>query len=130
LPAIEVVGSRIDKWNIRIIDTVADNASSSVFVLGGTPKKLGDFDARLCGMVLERRGEPVSVGAGAACMGHPLNAATWLANTMSKLGTPLRAGDVVLTGALGPMVEVSPGDVLEARIFGLGSVRAAFGEQS
>lgn len=130
LPAIEVVGSRIAAWNIRIVDTVADNASSSVFVLGGTPKKLADFDARLCGMVIERRGEPVSVGAGAACLGHPLVAATWLANTMATLGTPLRAGDVVLTGALGPMVEVAPGDVLEARIHGLGSVRAVFGESS
>lgn len=130
LPALEVVGSRIAKWDIRIVDTVADNASSSVFVLGATPRQLGDFDARLCGMVIERRGEPVSVGAGAACLGHPLVAAAWLANRMSALGTPLRAGDVVLTGALGPMVEVAAGDVLEARIEGLGSVRAVFGESS
>lgn len=130
LPALEVVGSRIDKWNIRIVDTVADNASSSVFVLGGTPTKLDAFDARLCGMVIERRGEPVSVGAGAACLGHPLVAAAWLANTMMAAGTPLRAGDIVLTGALGPMIEVSPGDMLEARIQGLGSVRAAFGASS
>lgn len=126
LPAIEIVSSRIDKWDIGIVDTVADNASCGVFVLGGTPRKVGDFDPRLCGMVLERKGEPISVGAGAACMGHPWLAAAWLANVMVRAGTPLRAGDIVLTGALGPMVVPAPGDVLEARIEGLGSVRACF----
>ncbi|HEY1609316.1 MAG TPA: fumarylacetoacetate hydrolase family protein [Paraburkholderia sp.] len=126
LPALEIVGSRIANWNIGIVDTVADNASSSAFVLGNQPVKLDTFDARLCGMVLERRGEPVSVGAGAACLGHPLNAVVWLARTMVQRGTPLRAGSVVLSGALGPMVAVTPGDVFEARINGLGSVRAVF----
>lgn len=124
LPALEIVGSRIANWNIGIVDTIADNASSSSFVLGGRPVKLDAFDPRLCGMVLERRGEPVSVGAGAACLGHPLNAVVWLARTMAQRGTPLRAGSVVLSGALGPMVAIEPGDVFEARINGLGSVRA------
>jgi 2-keto-4-pentenoate hydratase len=126
LPALEIVGSRIAKWNIGIVDTIADNASSLAFVLGGQPVKLDAFDLRLCGMVLERRGEPVSVGAGAACLGHPLNAVVWLARTMAQRGTPLRAGSVVLSGALGPMAAVTPGDVFEARINGLGSVRAVF----
>jgi 2-keto-4-pentenoate hydratase len=126
LPAIEIVGSRIARWDIRVVDTIADNASSGAFVLGMTPRRLDQVDLRLCGMALFRSGEPVSVGAGAACMGHPLNAALWLARTMAKAGRPITAGDVVLTGALGPMVAVRPGDVLEARIEGLGNVTAAF----
>jgi 2-keto-4-pentenoate hydratase len=130
LPALEIVGSRIADWNIHITDTIADNASSSAFVLGNTPRKLSEFDVRLCGMVLERRGEPVSVGAGAACLGSPVNAVLWLARTMSRLGTPLCAGDLVLSGALGPMVAVQPGDCFEARINGLGSVRAVFANHS
>ncbi|MCP1119404.1 2-keto-4-pentenoate hydratase [Robbsia andropogonis] len=126
LPAIEIVGSRIENWNIRIADTIADNASSSAFVLGTSPKKLSEFDLRLCGMVLERRGDPVSVGAGAACLGNPINAVVWLARTMASFDMPLRKGDLVLSGALGPMAAVTPGDIFEARINGLGTVRAAF----
>lgn len=126
LPALEIVGSRIAKWDIRIGDTIADNASSCAFVIGSSPKKLSEFDLRLCGMVMERRGEPVSIGAGAACLGNPINAIVWLARTMATLGTPLKAGDLVLSGALGPMVPVTPGDIFETRINGLGSVRAVF----
>ena len=127
LPAIEIVDSRIADWNIGIVDTVADNASSGLFVLGSSPVALGPLDLRLCGMVLEKNGEPVSFGAGAACLGNPLHALGWLATKMAAVGAPLGAGDVVLAGALGPMVAVAPGDHVEARIDGLGSVRVRFG---
>ncbi len=130
LPAIEIVDSRIKDWDIRIVDTVADNASSGLFVLGTTPVPLAELDLRLCGMVLEKNGEPVSFGAGAACLGNPLHALGWLAVKMAKVGRPLGAGDVILAGALGPMVAVAPGDGVEARIEGLGSVRVRFGKEA
>lgn len=126
LPAIEIVDSRIKEWDIKLADTIADNASSGLFVLGETPVPLSQIDLRLAGMVLERGNEIASLGVGAACLGSPLYAARWLAKTMFRAGRPLRAGDVVMTGALGPMVTAKPGDVFDARIAGLGSVRAFF----
>ncbi len=126
LPAIEIVGSRIANWDIRLADTIADNASSGLYVLGSRPVKLDAFDIIGCGMLMERRGDQVSVGAGAACLGNPLAAAVWLADMMAQVGSPLQPGDVVMTGALGPMVVAIAGDVFEASIEGLGRVRAAF----
>ncbi|MEJ8839885.1 2-keto-4-pentenoate hydratase [Ramlibacter sp. AN1133] len=126
LPALEIVGSRIANWNIRFVDTVADNASSAAYVLGSSPRKLSEFDLRMCGMAMTLRGEPVSTGAGAACLGNPLNAVLWLARKMARVGSPMRAGDLVLSGALGPMAAVKPGDIFETRINGLGNVKAVF----
>ncbi len=130
LPGIEIVGSRVRDWDITIVDTIADNASCGLFVLGTTPRKIEDLDIRLCGMTMLRQGEPISTGAGAACMGNPLNAMVWLADTMVSIGQPLQVGEIILSGALGPMVQVNPGDVIEARISGLGTVRAVFSQEN
>ena len=120
--AIEIVDSRIADWKITFADTVADNGSSAFFVLGKDRKKLAGLDLKTCGMALEVNGDVASLGAGVACLGHPLNAAAWLARSLATQGTPLRQGDIVLTGALGPMVAIKPGDHIEAAIGGLGTV--------
>jgi 2-keto-4-pentenoate hydratase len=119
--AIEIVDSRIENWNITFADTVADNGSSAFFVLGSERHRLEGLDLRTCGMALDVNGRVVSHGAGVACLGHPLIAAAWLARALAQVGEGLRAGDIVLTGALGPMAPLSPGDAVKATIGGLGS---------
>jgi 2-keto-4-pentenoate hydratase len=126
LPALEIVDSRITDWKITFADTVADNASSAFFVLGREPRSLAGLDLRTCGMVMEIDGRTVSLGVGAACLGHPLNAAAWLARTLAQRGDPLKAGDIVMTGALGPMAALTPGCEVRATIGGLGSVQMTF----
>jgi len=128
LPSIEIVGSRIADWNIKITDTIADNASASHYVLGHRPVKLSDFDMINCKMQMTKNNEIVSEGSGAACLGSPLNATMWLAKTMIKNGNPLRAGDVILTGAVGPMATVQQGDKVVAEIEGLGMVSVSFSQ--
>lgn len=128
LPALEIVGSRIKNWDITFTDTVADNGSSGLFVIGKSQCKLDQIDLSRCNMEMQRSGQQVSIGSGAACMGNPLNALLWLANTMALTNYPLRAGDLILSGALGPMVEVNAGDSFEAHISGLGSVGARFAD--
>lgn len=122
-PAIEIVDSRIVDWRITFADTVADNGSSAFYVLGDAQLPLAGLDLYTCGMVLEVDDGIASLGAGAACLGHPLNAAAWLARTMVNRGQPLKAGQVILTGALGPMVSLTAGQQIKAAIGGLGAVR-------
>ena len=124
LPSIEIVDSRIAGWDIRIVDTVADNASCGLYVLGGRPVPLAAVDLRTIPMRMTVEGDEVAVGQGSACLGHPLNAARWLADTMCERGTPLQAGDVVMTGALGPMHPISAGNTVVAEFGDLGQVTA------
>lgn len=124
--AIEVVDSRIENWKISLLDTVADNASSAAFVLGQNKVQLSDLDLVNCQMQMTRAGEVVSTGVGKASLDNPLNAAVWLADEMVKRGRPLLAGDIVLTGALGPMVVVQAGESYQVEIEGLGQVTAVF----
>jgi 2-oxopent-4-enoate hydratase len=126
LPAIEIIDSRIADWKIKYEDTIADNASSGMYVLGGTPTKLDGLDLQLCGMALRNNGSLVSSGAGAACLGHPVNAVVWLANKLGELGSTLEAGQLVLSGALGPVCPVERGDTVELEIAHLGRCSARF----
>lgn len=124
--AIEVCDSRIDGWDIAFADTVADNASSGVYVLGRDRLTLDEFSPVDVGMRMLINGDEVSTGEGAACLGDPLNAVAWLARAARDFGEPLRAGQVILSGALGPMRPLSAGDEVSVEISGLGSVRARF----
>jgi|SRR5918992_4880984 2-keto-4-pentenoate hydratase len=126
LPAIEIVDSRIRHWDISVVDTIADNASTGRYVVGGTPRRLDQVDLRGVTMTMTDGHQVISEGTGAACFESPLNAVAWLGTTLATLDRPLRAGDVVLSGALGPMVTVERGTTYEATLPGVGSVRAAF----
>ncbi|MBN3785316.1 fumarylacetoacetate hydrolase family protein [Burkholderia sp. Ac-20353] len=123
LPALEIVDSAIADWRITLEDTVADNASCGLYVLGHQPIAIGQLSLGELGMSMSSQGKTVSTGVGAACLGHPLRAVYWLACTMARRGQMLREGDVILSGALGPMVPVTGGDAIHAQIGALGSVR-------
>ncbi|ATW05265.1 fumarylacetoacetate hydrolase family protein [Sphingorhabdus sp. YGSMI21] len=118
--AIEIVDSRIADWKITFADTVADNGSSAFFVLSDDGKMLPGLDVYSAGMVMEINGAIASTGVGAAALGNPLNAAAWLARTLAARGEPLRTGDILLAGALGPMVALTPGDHVRAIVGGIG----------
>lgn len=126
VPCIEIIDSRIKDWKIKVEDTVADNASSGMFVLGSTPKNIGFQDWSMAGMALRINGEVESTGVGRACLDHPVNAVAWLANALGAYGVSLKAGEVILAGAFGPVVPVRAGDVCEVEMHGLGPVSCRF----
>jgi 2-keto-4-pentenoate hydratase len=129
LPAVEVVDSRVADWKIKLVDTVADNASSGLFVIGGRMRPVADLDLRLLGVAISRNGELLDTGAGAAILGNPARCVAWLANTLGSLGEGLRAGDIVLPGAVHKMVPVQPGDVFRAEYAHLGAVTVRFSKE-
>jgi 2-keto-4-pentenoate hydratase len=125
-PAIEVIDSRIEDWKIKFEDTVADNGSSAGAVIGGKPAKLEGIDLTNIGMVAYKNGEMIDSAAGAAVLGNPLRAVAWLANSLGKYDVSLKAGEVVLSGALTSAVEISDGDTFTAEFAHIGSVTASF----
>ena len=126
LPAIEIVDSAIADWKIGIVDTVADNASAGLYVLGYQPVSLGAFQLAAVEAVLSCNGKAVSQGQGSACLGHPLRAAYWLACEMARRGEGMRAGEIILSGALGPTAPVKSGDLIEADFGAFGRVACRF----
>lgn len=126
LPAIEIVDSVVKEWQISLVDTVADNSSAARYVLGNQPVRLGTIELQKIDMQLWVNHSVAVVGSATVCMGNPLRAAYWLACTMSEHGQPLRAGEVILSGSLGPMKSVEKGDVVHAQLGKLGFVNCQF----
>lgn len=126
MPCFEIVDSRIEDWRIKIQDTVADNASCGLFVMGDTALSPHRLDLATCGMVMEKNGEVCATGAGAAALGSPVNCVAWLANTLGRFGIKLKAGEVILSGSLVPLQPVQAGDFVHVSIGGLGTASVRF----
>jgi 2-keto-4-pentenoate hydratase len=127
VPALEIVDSRIQDWKIKLEDTVADNASSGLFVLGDKKLPIDGLDLAQMGMVLYKNGKMINTGVGAAALGHPAICVAWLANKLSDYGISLKAGEVILSGALSAASVGEPGDHYQARFAHLGEVNVHFG---
>ena len=125
-PAVEIIDSRIADWKIRLADTIADLASSARVTFAGRLVPIGDLDLRLIGAVLEKNGEVVQTGAGAAALGNPAEAVAWAANVLGELGVVLEAGQVIMTGALHASVPAAAGDTFRARFDRLGALTVRF----
>ncbi|WP_431474520.1 2-oxopent-4-enoate hydratase [Marinobacter sp. KM021] len=126
MPCFEIVDSRIQDWKIAIQDTIADNASCGLFVLGDNAVSPRDIDLVTCGMVVEKNGSIISTGAGAAALSSPVNCVAWLANTLGEFGISLKAGEVILSGSLVPLEPVKAGDTMRVDIGGIGSASVRF----
>jgi len=125
-PCFEIVDSRIDNWRIKIVDTVADNASCGVFVIGDARIDPNSLDLAAVAMQIEKNGQPAGSGLGSAVQGHPAEAVAWLANTLGEYGIPLCKGEIILSGALAPLIPVEAGDSFSLTAAGLGSCSIRF----
>ncbi|MFD1737427.1 2-keto-4-pentenoate hydratase [Bacillus salitolerans] len=126
VPTLEIIDSRIADWKIRLVDTVADNGSSAKVVVGKNTVQIEGLDLRSIGMTLYKNGEIVSTGSGAAALGHPAHAVAWLANKLYDFGITLKAGELILPGALSAAIDVQQGDIISAAFGSLGSVSVTF----
>lgn len=126
VPALEIVDSRIKDWKITLADTVADNASSGLYLLGNKPKKITDIDIKLIGMALYKNEELQNTGVGAAALGDPVNCVAWLANKLARYDIHLKKGEVILSGALSAAVDANPGDTFRAKFAEFGEVSVHF----
>ena len=125
-PCFEVVDSRIDDWKIKIEDTVADNASCGVYVLGNNAVDPRDLDLPGLKMKIYKNDEFLCEGLGSAVQGNPLTAVAWLANTLGEFGIPFKAGEVILSGSLAPLVPVEAGDTMHLELEGVGTATCSF----
>jgi 2-oxopent-4-enoate/cis-2-oxohex-4-enoate hydratase len=125
-PCFEIVDSRIADWKIGIVDTVADNASCGVFVLGEARADPREHNLPGLHVTVTKNGAPLSEGLGSAVQGSPAEAVAWLANTLGAYGVTLDAGDVILSGSLVPLENARPGDVFEMELHGVGACIARF----
>ncbi len=126
MPCFEIVDSRIHNWQIKIQDTVADNASCGVYVLGKNEVDPRDFDLPNLKMTIYKNGEFNAAGLGSAVQGNPLTAVAWLANTLGEFGIPFKAGEIILSGSLAPLIPVSSGDQMSLEIEGIGGCHCRF----
>lgn len=126
MPCFEIVDSRIDDWKIKIQDTVADNASCGVYIIGEEKIDLNKVELTNLAVKVFKNNQLISTGKGSAVQGNPLNAVAWLANTLGEYGIPFKAGEVILSGSLVPLEPVAAGDKLYMELVGLGSAATSF----
>ena len=125
-PCFEIVDSRIENWNISIVDTVADNASCGVFVIGDKHTDPTTLDLSTVKMAVYHNGQPSVTGIGSAVQGHPAQAVAWLANTLGEYGIEFKKGEIILSGALAPLLDAKAGDEFSMEIDGLGTCSVSF----